>query len=185
MDFKKTNQTNKTKLIDTENRLVVATREGSWGVGEMGEGDQEVQTSRYKIIQIMGVHGHPFSKAILTLFHWRILTDKRDMERLAMILHWAGSCFTGWWEDNCSSHIAATRALGLERCGPRELCGALPSVRLLLTLQTLTWPSCSSRAPGQLCGVSGRSTAGGSPSPPSAAHAFTCPSFLTEHRQKA
>lgn len=32
---------NKTKLLDTENRSVVATREGSWGVGEMGEGAQD------------------------------------------------------------------------------------------------------------------------------------------------
>ena len=35
----KTNK--KTKLIDTENRLVVA-RVGGWGVGKMGDGGQKV-----------------------------------------------------------------------------------------------------------------------------------------------
>lgn len=39
-------QTNITKLTDTENRLVVA-RGWEWGVGEMGDGSQKVQT--YKI----------------------------------------------------------------------------------------------------------------------------------------
>lgn len=39
------NITNKTKLIDTENRLVVVRWEGHLGVGETGEGSQEVQTS--------------------------------------------------------------------------------------------------------------------------------------------
>ena len=34
---------NKTELIETENRLVVA-RGGGWKVGEMGEGGQKVQT---------------------------------------------------------------------------------------------------------------------------------------------
>lgn len=38
----------KTKLKDTENRMVVASGERCWGVGEMGEGDQEVLTSSYK-----------------------------------------------------------------------------------------------------------------------------------------
>ena len=36
----------KNKLIDTENRLVVAR---GWGVGKVGEGSQKVQTSTYKI----------------------------------------------------------------------------------------------------------------------------------------
>lgn len=40
---------NKTKLIDTENRLLIAKGEGEWGSGKMGEKDQEIQTSRYKI----------------------------------------------------------------------------------------------------------------------------------------
>lgn len=37
----------KTRLI--ENRLVAATGEGVWGAGKLGEGDQEKQTSSYKI----------------------------------------------------------------------------------------------------------------------------------------
>ena len=39
----------KTKLTGTENRTVVATAEEEWGLGKIGEGDQEVQTSNYKI----------------------------------------------------------------------------------------------------------------------------------------
>ena len=39
-----TNKHNKTKLMDTENTVLVASREMAW-VGEMGEGGQEVQTS--------------------------------------------------------------------------------------------------------------------------------------------
>ena len=42
---RKTNR--KSKLIDTENRLVAA-RDGV-GVGKMGEGNQKVQTSSYKL----------------------------------------------------------------------------------------------------------------------------------------
>ena len=38
----------KYKLVDTENRLVVA-RGGGRRVGKMGEGGQKVQTSSYKI----------------------------------------------------------------------------------------------------------------------------------------
>lgn len=37
------------KQTYTENKLVVARVEGGWGRNEMGEGDQEVQTPRYKI----------------------------------------------------------------------------------------------------------------------------------------
>ena len=44
----KNEETNIHELIDTENRLVVARGVG-WGVGEMGEGGQKVQTSSYKI----------------------------------------------------------------------------------------------------------------------------------------
>lgn len=40
---------NKTKLIDTENRLMVARDEGGWRVGKKSERDQEVQISSYKI----------------------------------------------------------------------------------------------------------------------------------------
>ena len=40
--------------MDTENRLVVTRREGRWGVVERGEGDQEVQTSSYKISKSRG-----------------------------------------------------------------------------------------------------------------------------------
>ena len=43
------NLKNKTQLIDTENRMVATQRVGEWGVGVMGEGVQEVQTSSYKI----------------------------------------------------------------------------------------------------------------------------------------
>lgn len=39
---------NKSQLIDTENRLVVA-RGGGWEVGEIGEGSQKIQTSSYKV----------------------------------------------------------------------------------------------------------------------------------------
>ena len=40
---------NKAKLMDTENRKVVARDRRSWGVGKIGEGAQGVQTSSYKI----------------------------------------------------------------------------------------------------------------------------------------
>ena len=45
---------NKIRLIDTEDKLVVAREEGSWVVGKMGEGDQEVQSSSYKIHKSWG-----------------------------------------------------------------------------------------------------------------------------------
>lgn len=35
------NKLNRKKLIDTENMLVVAGWEGSWGMGEKGEGIQK------------------------------------------------------------------------------------------------------------------------------------------------
>ena len=59
VESKKTEQTNqlnqtKNRLIDTENKLVVARVEGGWGRSEMGEGDQEIQTSRYKINKSWG-----------------------------------------------------------------------------------------------------------------------------------
>ena len=38
-------KTNKTQLMDLENSVVVARSEEGWGVGEMGEGVLEVQTS--------------------------------------------------------------------------------------------------------------------------------------------
>ena len=38
-----------TTLLDKENRLVVVGGR-AWGVGEMGKGDQKVQTSNNKII---------------------------------------------------------------------------------------------------------------------------------------
>ena len=40
----------KTKLIETENRLVAARSEG-WELGEMSKGSQNVQTSSLKINQ--------------------------------------------------------------------------------------------------------------------------------------
>ena len=45
----KTNKENKTKLIDSENRLVVARGELGWGVDKMDGRGQEMQTSSYKI----------------------------------------------------------------------------------------------------------------------------------------
>ena len=46
---KQTNKQNKTKIIDTENKMVVAKREGDLGVDQMREWGQEVQTYSYKI----------------------------------------------------------------------------------------------------------------------------------------
>ena len=43
----------KNKLIDAENRFVVA-RGGGGQVGKMGEGSQKVQTSSYKISKSWG-----------------------------------------------------------------------------------------------------------------------------------
>ena len=45
----------KPELIDTENRLVVV-RGREWGMGEMGEGGQKVQTSSYKINKYWGCY---------------------------------------------------------------------------------------------------------------------------------
>ena len=42
-----------TKLIDTDNRLIVA-RGAGWWVGEMGEGGQKVQTSTDKMSKSWG-----------------------------------------------------------------------------------------------------------------------------------
>ena len=41
------------KLIDTENRLVI-DRGSRWGVSKMGEGSQKVQASSYKINKSWG-----------------------------------------------------------------------------------------------------------------------------------
>ena len=56
MESKKQNKRNKTKprLIDTENRVVVA-REGEKGLCKTGEGHQEVQTFSSKIIHGNGM----------------------------------------------------------------------------------------------------------------------------------
>ena len=43
----------KTKLISTQNKLVVARGRG-WSVDDMGEGGQKVQTSGYKISKSWG-----------------------------------------------------------------------------------------------------------------------------------
>ena len=58
----RTNQLNQMKNRHThaENKLVAARVEGGWGRNEMGEGDQEVQTPRYKINKPWGcntLHG--------------------------------------------------------------------------------------------------------------------------------
>ena len=45
---------NKTKIIDTENRMVFARGEGVWGVGETGKGDQNIQASSYKTSKSWG-----------------------------------------------------------------------------------------------------------------------------------
>ena len=39
---------NKIRLIGTENRLMIVRGQGGWGMGAIGEGNQKVQTSRYK-----------------------------------------------------------------------------------------------------------------------------------------
>ena len=53
MESKKKQQQKKPKLIDTENRLVVA-RGGGREWGEWGEGGQKVQTSHYKVNKFWG-----------------------------------------------------------------------------------------------------------------------------------
>ena len=45
----KQQQQTETKLIDMENRLVVARGGWGWGPGKMDEGGQKAQTSSYKI----------------------------------------------------------------------------------------------------------------------------------------
>lgn len=50
------NQTNKTKLRFTENRLVAPRGEGYCGEGEMSEVGQNIQTSSYKIGESQGYH---------------------------------------------------------------------------------------------------------------------------------
>lgn len=47
------NKQSKTKIIETENRMI-ARGKGSWEVGKMGEGSQEVQTCSYKITKSWG-----------------------------------------------------------------------------------------------------------------------------------
>ena len=46
-ESKHKNKLKTNKLIDVENSLVVSSG-GGWGVSEMGEGGQKVQTSSYK-----------------------------------------------------------------------------------------------------------------------------------------
>ena len=53
-DFTHMRNPKKTKVMDTVNRFVLAREEGCWEVNEMGEGDQKVQTSRYKIKKSLG-----------------------------------------------------------------------------------------------------------------------------------
>ena len=47
-------KTKYTKLVEKENRLVV-TRGRGWGEGELEKGGQQVQTSRYKGKQVLGM----------------------------------------------------------------------------------------------------------------------------------
>ena len=50
----------KNRHTHAENKLVAAGVEGGWGRNEMGEGNQEVQTPRYKITKPWGcntLHG--------------------------------------------------------------------------------------------------------------------------------
>ena len=46
----------KNKLIDMDNRIVIASSKESWGVGKMSIRDQNVQTCSYKIIYEDAVH---------------------------------------------------------------------------------------------------------------------------------
>ena len=48
MESKNTKTKQETKLISTDSRLVAA-RDGAWGMEEMGERGQKVQTFSYKI----------------------------------------------------------------------------------------------------------------------------------------
>ena len=48
MESKNTKTKQENKLIPTDSRLA-ATRDGAWGVEEMGERGQKVQTFSYKI----------------------------------------------------------------------------------------------------------------------------------------
>lgn len=52
---KQTNKwTNKTKSIDTENRLAAAKEEAGEVIGEIGDRDQDVQTSSYEASKSQG-----------------------------------------------------------------------------------------------------------------------------------
>lgn len=44
---------NRNRVIDSGNKLLIVRVGRSWGVGKVGEGNSEVQTSRYKIIMEM------------------------------------------------------------------------------------------------------------------------------------
>ena len=61
------NKQTKNKLIDTENRLVVA-RDGMWEMGKMDEGGQKVHTSSYKTNKSWGCnieHGDIVAKRVV------------------------------------------------------------------------------------------------------------------------
>ena len=63
--------------VGTKNRLVVARSEVGGGVGEMGEGSQKIQTSRYIISKSCGYnvqHGNNYSyNTVLCI--WQVLTE--------------------------------------------------------------------------------------------------------------
>lgn len=56
--MKQNKLTNKTKLTDPEDRLLVARGEGGWGMGKTGEGDQEEQVSSYKVSKSLWCNVH-------------------------------------------------------------------------------------------------------------------------------
>ena len=67
----------KNRVIDTENRLVVAKRRawGMGGIGIMGEGDQKLQTSNNKISKSWDVIHNIVTKVNNTvLYIWKLLT---------------------------------------------------------------------------------------------------------------
>ena len=60
------------RLIDTENKQMVARAGGKGWIGEIGEGDQKVQTSSYKINQSYGCNEQlrEYSQQYCNIFVW-------------------------------------------------------------------------------------------------------------------
>ena len=71
LNLKKPKQ-NTHELIDTDNRYVVARGEG-WGVSEVHEWSQKVQTSNYKISKSQGCNaqrGDTVNNIVLRIWKW-------------------------------------------------------------------------------------------------------------------